>query len=474
MPTATVAVPMPVATPSTPSPTPESPSSPTPPGSMQRAIEPTDIWTYLQETPAVVHEIPPGATENEAQQVKIVNEMISTERDYVRDLAFVTIYYIMPLRTDSHGLSPNERAMLFKNWDPILLINFEVLTKLEAAPVCAIADVFLSLAVYLKCYNPFCSTQSARSRLVKDVLRRSDDFRSFADNVRALPGSRQLDLESFLMKPIQRICKYPLLLRELLKCTSSPEQTQAIELAMEKIQLIADGVNRSTQTADNQSYIREIDRALTFKARKGESRPVLVVPSRVFVHEGPAFDAQRKEEVHLVLFNDLLIVAQASRKQTLKVLDWVELGGFLSEVRLECIAECSYLPMVAIFTDTARFSFRDTNEVGWASLIPQFVPIREAVAGKPWFCEESQVQTRGRLLAPGQFFVAYSVAHVTAYDIFINKGGTIKRFVVSREGGAFVCKGMEGYNKFPTGIFCLFIALCISLLLLLLFYCFCL
>lgn len=417
---------------------------------MQKAIEPMDIWLYLKENPVKLHEIPAGLSPSEAQKIKIVNEIISTERDYVRDLAFVSVYYIMPLKLEAHGLKPNERDMMFKNWDPILLINFEIMSKFEKIPIEEISKVFLSYAVFLKCYNSFCSTQSTRSRLVKETVTKSDEFKSFVDSVRALPDSRQLDLESFLMKPIQRICKYPLLLRELSKCTLNPQESQEIEQAMEKIQFIADGVNRSTQTADNQTHMREIDKALSFKNKKGEPRPILVVPSRVFVSEGPAFDCQRKEEVHLILFNDLLIITQTSRKQTYKVLDWIDLGSYLSEVKLECIAECSYMPMVSIFTDMSRFCFRDTSEVGWASLIPQYVPIRESIAGKPWFCEESEVQTKGRMLEPGEFFITYSAAHITAYDLFINCNKTIKRMVVSRENGSFVCKGMDGYNKFTT------------------------
>lgn len=418
--------------------------------SMQRAIEPVDIWLYLKENPVKLHEIPQGLSSNEAQKIKIVNEIISTERDYVRDLAFVSVSYIMPLKHEAHGLKPNERDIMFKNWDPILLINFEIMNKFEMIPIEEISKVFLSYAVFLKCYNSFCSTQSTRSRLVKETMSKSEEFKAFVDGVKALPDSRQLDLESFLMKPIQRICKYPLLLRELSKCTPDPQENQEIELAMEKIQLIADGVNRSTQTADNQTHMREIDKALSFKNKKGEPRPVLVVPSRVFVSEGPAFDCQRKEEVHLILFNDLLIITQTSRKQTYKVLDWVDLGSYLSEVKLECIAECSYMPMISIFTDASRFCFRDTSEIGWASLIPQYVPIRESIAGKPWFCEESQVQTRGRMLEPGEFFITYSAVHVTSYDLFINSNGTLKRMVISRENGSFICKGMNGYNKFPT------------------------
>jgi hypothetical protein len=41
------------------------------------------------------------------------------------------------------------------------------------------------------------------------------------------PQCRKLDLKSFLIKPVQRICQYPLLLQELLKHTPDAHKDRA-------------------------------------------------------------------------------------------------------------------------------------------------------------------------------------------------------------------------------------------------------
>lgn len=40
---------------------------------------------------------------------------------------------------------------------------------------------------------------------------------AFCEEVRQKPECRRLDLEGYLIKPLQRICRYPLLLKEILK-----------------------------------------------------------------------------------------------------------------------------------------------------------------------------------------------------------------------------------------------------------------
>ncbi len=50
------------------------------------------------------------------------------------------------------------------------------------------------------------------------------DFEAFLETAKNLPESRNLNVESFMIKPVQRITKYPLLFKELLK--TSEEGTE--------------------------------------------------------------------------------------------------------------------------------------------------------------------------------------------------------------------------------------------------------
>lgn len=70
----------------------------------------------------------------------------------------------------------------------------------------------------------------------------------FLQDCYQLPATRHLDLASYLIKPVQRICKYPLLLLEIIKSTSSAHvDRRNLEIALAKLQnvimVINDGVD---------------------------------------------------------------------------------------------------------------------------------------------------------------------------------------------------------------------------------------
>ena len=81
-----------------------------------------------------------------------------------------------------------------------------------------IGKVFIDIADYLKIYTTFCSNQPISNQTLID-LRSNSQFDAFLmekADVTVLEESHNLDLNAFLIKPIQRICKYPLFLRVFL------------------------------------------------------------------------------------------------------------------------------------------------------------------------------------------------------------------------------------------------------------------
>jgi hypothetical protein len=63
-------------------------------------------------------------------------------------------------------------------------------------------------------YSEYCSNQVSATRLLDKLLEENQAFFNFHDVAQFdNPLCRKLDLASFLIIPMQRVCKYPLLLK---------------------------------------------------------------------------------------------------------------------------------------------------------------------------------------------------------------------------------------------------------------------
>lgn len=76
------------------------------------------------------------------------------------------------------------------------------------------------------------ATTQSKATLVLDRWLDDPSIRTFLCSCQ-LSSKADLSLEAYLLSPVQRICKYPLLLKELLKC-SSPDQTPLVLEALGK------------------------------------------------------------------------------------------------------------------------------------------------------------------------------------------------------------------------------------------------
>ena len=196
-----------------------------------------------------VAEITYDIGEEPTSRQRVIKEIIQTEYDYLRDIEILVGLYIKPLRDaiNQRGqskykllLSKKQCRTVFSNIELLFNLNtkfYESLAKeiQKSSDEQLIGNCFLQVGQFLKMYSEYCSNQTTALRYVslargtktpnpnenfdmtKDQI---SEFSSFCDYTQTCPESRKLDLPSFLIKPVQRVCKYPLLLRELIKSTS--------------------------------------------------------------------------------------------------------------------------------------------------------------------------------------------------------------------------------------------------------------
>ncbi|KAI9355339.1 Dbl homology domain-containing protein [Zopfochytrium polystomum] len=193
----------------------------------------------------------------EVKRQEIVYELMTTEREYIRDLSTIIEFFLKPIR-EQGLITAKYVSVLFSNIEQLLPVNQEFLGRLDqrrrerVGIVDEVGDIFLVVAQYFKMYTIYCGNQpEAMSYLKRE--RSNKRLSSFLQFCLLKPVCRGLDLGAFLLKPVQRICKYPLLLRELLKHTLEDHvDRKNLEAAFELTNNIVSIVNERRRFVENQ------------------------------------------------------------------------------------------------------------------------------------------------------------------------------------------------------------------------------
>ncbi|XP_064629838.1 protein still life, isoforms C/SIF type 2-like isoform X4 [Lineus longissimus] len=203
---------------------------------------------------------------SDAQRLrKCIMELIETERAYVQDLNNLIERYLEPLKAETF-LSSEDIEQLFGNIQEIVQFQRLFLRSLEEAIemepdfmtlvdtkqfrriLFSLGGSFLYYANHFKLYSSFCASHSKALKVLNPALHSSDDEANEA--LRTFLRSRNprqqhsATLESYLIKPIQRILKYPLLLNQLKSLTlSNTEENYHLSEALKGMETVAEHIN---------------------------------------------------------------------------------------------------------------------------------------------------------------------------------------------------------------------------------------
>ncbi|XP_044055547.1 guanine nucleotide exchange factor DBS isoform X3 [Siniperca chuatsi] len=176
----------------------------------------------------------------------IMTELIETERLYVEELQSIMEGYFAELDNSelSHLIPPsleNKRDVLFGNLPDIY--EFHNRTFRRELENCAdkpelVGTCFLKRKEELQVYEKYCQNKP-RSEV---LWRQCGDSLFFQECQKKL--DHKLSLDAYLLKPVQRITKYQLMLKEMLKCNKG-EETAELEEALATMLDIIKSVNDS-------------------------------------------------------------------------------------------------------------------------------------------------------------------------------------------------------------------------------------
>ncbi|XP_058873153.1 rho guanine nucleotide exchange factor 3-like isoform X1 [Acipenser ruthenus] len=194
----------------------------------------------------------------EIKRQEVIFELTQGEQQLVDDLSLAKKAYYEPmLKLDI--MTENELMQIFGTLDSLIPIHEDLWNRLQTlrgseGTVHEVGPTLMEWFPCLDSYITYCCNLVAAKALLdhKKQERRVDEFLRLCQES---SFSRKLDLWNFLDLPRSRLVKYPLLLKEILRHTSSEHpDLPHLEEAMELIQRIVGQVNSKTGEAESQYY----------------------------------------------------------------------------------------------------------------------------------------------------------------------------------------------------------------------------
>ncbi|XP_034941073.1 serine-rich adhesin for platelets [Chelonus insularis] len=161
---------------------------------------------------------------NEQVRSSVVRELVQTERDFVKVLRDVAEGYVAECRRRTDMFTEDQIETIFINLEDLLEFQTEFLKDLEAridwnAPhKSCVAECFLIHRNGFRMYSEYCNSHPMAIVTLQELYRHNR-YSKFFEACRLMRGLIEIPLDGYLLTPVQRICKYPLQLAELLKYT---------------------------------------------------------------------------------------------------------------------------------------------------------------------------------------------------------------------------------------------------------------
>ncbi|XP_029038941.2 intersectin-2 isoform X7 [Osmia bicornis bicornis] len=261
-----------------------------------------------------------GLDSLERKRQEYIKELITTEQAYIEDMRLVHEVFEKPL-LESLVLTVDEVDKIFVNWRDIIACNDNFLRTLrirrdnsEGGIVRMIGDILCENIPRMSAYIRFCSCQISAAVYLQRLTETVPEFVKVAHTCQQDPRTKGMPLSSFLIKPMQRITKYPLIIGKILEHTPADHpDRQYLQEALAKAEEFCTQVNEGVREKENSDRLEwlqthvacdGLEEQLIFNSLTNSLGP------RKLLHFGILHKAKSGKELVGFLTNDFLLFAQ--------------------------------------------------------------------------------------------------------------------------------------------------------------------
>ncbi|VVC25833.1 Hypothetical protein CINCED_3A017350 [Cinara cedri] len=248
--------------------------------------------------------------QTKSKSLRIVEELILTEKvfiDVLNLLCKTFVSFVEQAGCDTKIIPSNDLAKIINPLPQLLSLNEDLLQDMEKRlehwnehP--KIADVIVKKGPFLKLYSTYIQNFEHQCNLLDEYCQKYPRFQKCVKDFEACDVCKKLTIKHYMLKPIQRIPQYRLLLENYLKnqddCSIDYKDTI---IALNIVCDVANHANKSIKQEDCLSKLLQLQSQL--------GNYVLIKPGRELVKEGELFKLSRKDMQlrYFILLNDCLL-----------------------------------------------------------------------------------------------------------------------------------------------------------------------
>lgn len=248
---------------------------------------------------------------------RVEREFFETEENYFKSLDIVVEVYVKPLR-EAKIISQQDMDTIFSNIETIHQIHqrlyldlkplfcpeteapatapqpddstqpkldkrpsfYDSATKSDSKTQKSLGDLLRAFIPFFKMYTVYINSFDNANKRITDLQNSSKKFTQFLNDCKARPECKKLDLVSFLIMPIQRLPRYELLLRDILRNTADASEHAKIEQVFNTVA----EVNKHVNSEKGASILRA--RLYKLKAAVKHRVDIFSRPDRRLLREG--------------------------------------------------------------------------------------------------------------------------------------------------------------------------------------------
>ncbi|XP_031469276.1 rho guanine nucleotide exchange factor 16 isoform X1 [Phasianus colchicus] len=315
------------------------PEEPSLPGAaiVVRSYRPAQVtWSQLPEVleAGLLEAIKP----EERKRQEAMFEIITSEYSYMHSLS-VLVGCFKKSEELKETMTQTEHHHLFSNISDILAVStnfFQALEKRHQENVLIpdISDIVEEHAS--KHFNPYisyCSNEVYQQRTLQRLLNTNPLFKEALKQIERKPECGGLPLISFLILPMQRVTRLPLLLDTVCQKTQACTAAYgAATRALKAISKLVKNCNEGARAMERTEQLYTLQKQLEF----GKKKPFpLISASRWLLKRGELYLLSSEEGgifrkgsgrvCHLFLFNDVLIITKKKSEESYTVMNYAML-----------------------------------------------------------------------------------------------------------------------------------------------------